>query len=83
MRSARRRGRRRIANALAFDARAALLGKDITRIDRPPDRRVRDESILPPEILLLGASPSQEVKCFALGQEERSSPHSAISFKER
>ncbi len=35
------------------------------------------------ETLLLGASPSQEVKCFALGQEERSSPHSATSFKER
>ena len=42
-----------------------------------------DESVLPPETLLLGASSSQEVKCFALGHEERSSPHSAISFRER
>jgi hypothetical protein len=50
---------------------------------RPPDRRVRDESIFPPEILLLGASPSQEVKCFALGQAERSSPHSAINLSAR
>ena len=50
---------------------------------RLPQRRVRDERILPPEILLLGAKPSQEVKCFALGQAERSSPHSAISFSER
>jgi hypothetical protein len=43
----------------------------------------RDERILPPEILLLGAKPSHEVKCFALGQAERSSPHSAINFSER
>jgi hypothetical protein len=28
---------------------------------------VRDESTLPPEILLLGARQSQEAKCFALG----------------
>jgi len=42
-----------------------------------------DESTLPPEILLLGAKHSQEVKCFALGQAERSSPHSAVSFNER
>ncbi len=33
--------------------------------------------------LLLGASPSQEVKCLALGHEDRSSPHSAINFSER
>jgi hypothetical protein len=52
-------------------------------VRKAPDRRVRDESILPPEIVLLGAGPSQEVKYFALGQEEGSSPHSAISFKER
>jgi len=32
---------------------------------------------------LLGAKHSQEVKCFALGQAERSSPHSAISFSDR
>jgi hypothetical protein len=35
---------------------------------RLPQWRVREESILPPEILLLGAKPSHEVKCFALGQ---------------
>jgi hypothetical protein len=40
---------------------------------RAPERRVRDDSILPSEILLLGARPSQEVKCFALDQEARSS----------
>jgi hypothetical protein len=51
--------------------------------DRLPERRVRDESTFPPEILLLGAKQSQEVKCFALGHAERSSPHSAISFSDR
>ena len=50
---------------------------------RLPQRRVRGESTFPPEILLLGAKHSQEVKCFALGQAERSSPHSAMSFNER
>ena len=35
----------------------------------PPERRVPTSSILPSEILLLGARPSHEVKCFALGQE--------------
>jgi hypothetical protein len=44
---------------------------------------VRDESTLPPEILLLGAKQSHEVKCFALGQAERSSPHSAMSLSAR
>ncbi len=51
--------------------------------DRLPERRVRDESTLPPEILLLGARQSQEVKCSALGQAERSSPHSAINLSAR
>jgi hypothetical protein len=32
---------------------------------------------------LLGAKPSHEVKCFALAQAERSSPHSAISLSDR
>ena len=49
---------------------------------RLSQRRVRDERILPSEILLLGAKPSQEVKCFALGQAERSSPHSAMLQRE-
>jgi hypothetical protein len=48
-----------------------------------PERFVRDDSTLPPEILLFGARPSQEVKCLALGQAERLSPHSAISFSAR
>jgi hypothetical protein len=43
---------------------------------RLPPRRVRDESTFPPEILLLGAKHSQDVKCLALGQAKRSSPHS-------
>src|SRR5215213_1938279 len=34
---------------------------------RLPERRVRLDSTLPPEILLCGARPSQEVKCWALG----------------
>ena len=47
---------------------------------RLPERRVRDESTLPPEILLLGARQRHQVKCFALGQAGRSSPHSAIDL---
>ena len=43
---------------------------------------MRDESTLPPEILLLGTKQSHEVKCFPLGQAERSSPHSAMSLSE-
>lgn len=31
-------------------------------------RRVRDDSTLPPEILLPGDSANQEVKCLAVGQ---------------
>ena len=38
---------------------------------------------LPPDILLLGARQSQEVKCFALGHAERSSPHSDTSLSAR
>src|SRR5215467_4097340 len=40
---------------------------------------VRELSRRPPEILLLGASASQEVKCLALGQRAMSVPISAIS----
>ena len=47
---------------------------------RLADRRVRDDSTLPPDILLLGARQSQEVKCFAVGQAVRSVPHSPISL---
>ena len=39
-----------------------------------PDRR------LPPEILVPGHRPSQEVKCWALGQAARSGPHSLTSL---
>ena len=48
---------------------------------RLEDRRVRDDSNLPPDILLPGARQSQEVKCFALFQARRSVPHSATSFR--
>src|SRR5713101_6514672 len=40
------------------------------------DRRVRELSTLPPEILLPGASVSHDVKCFAVGQRVMSVPHS-------
>ena len=38
---------------------------------RLPDRLVRDDKTLPPDILLPGARQSQEVICFALGHERR------------
>src|SRR5260370_37825609 len=44
------------------------------------DLRVREESTLPPEILLPGARHSQEVKCLAFGHAFRSVPHSPTSF---
>ena len=47
------------------------------------ERRVLADSIRLPDILLLGAKESHEVKCFAVGQAERSVPHSPISFRER
>src|ERR1019366_8056428 len=50
---------------------------------RLPDRLVLDDKTLPPDILLLGAKQSQEVKCFALGHAERSSPHSDTSLSAR
>src|SRR6056297_2635568 len=57
----------------AYDTRK----REAARLD---DRRVREDSSLPPEILLPGAKQSQEVKCFALFQARRSVPHSATSF---
>jgi len=48
---------------------------------RLEDRRVREDSNLPPEILLPGARQSHDVKCFALFQARRSVPHSATSFR--
>jgi hypothetical protein len=44
------------------------------------DLRVREESTLPPEILLPGARHSQDVKCLAVGHAFRSVPHSPTSF---
>lgn len=41
---------------------------------------MREDSTLPPEILLPGARQSQEVKCLALGHALRSVPHSPTSF---
>ena len=40
---------------------------------RLPDRLVLDDKTLPPDILLLGAKQSQEVKCFALGHAAEAS----------
>src|SRR6266516_1194211 len=50
---------------------------------RFPEGRVRDDRILPPEILLPGANESQDVKCLALGHAERSVPHSLINVSAR
>lgn len=47
---------------------------------RLEDRRVRDESTLPAEILLPGARQSHDVKCLAEGHALRSAPHSPMSF---
>src|SRR3954471_11318090 len=43
---------------------------------RLPERRVRADSTLPPEILLWGARLSHDVKCLALGHAARLVPHS-------
>src|ERR1700704_3330655 len=50
---------------------------------RLEDLRVREESTLPPEILLPGARHSQDVKCLAVGHALRSMPHSPMSFNAR
>ena len=47
---------------------------------RLEDLRVREDSTLPPEILLPGARQSHDVKCLALGHALRSVPHSPMSF---
>src|ERR1700685_3262053 len=47
---------------------------------RLDDLRVREESTLPPEILLPGARHSQDVKCLAVGHAFKSVPHSPTSF---
>src|SRR4051794_20031089 len=56
---------------------AASRSNAAARLD---DLRVREESTLPPEILLPGARQSQEVKCLALGHALKSVPHSPMSF---
>jgi hypothetical protein len=50
---------------------AASRNSAAARLD---DRRVREDSTLPPEILLPGARQSQEVKCLALGHALKSVP---------
>lgn len=50
---------------------------------RLDDRRVLDESSLPPDILLPGARQSHEVKFLAVGQARRSVPHSPTSLSTR
>src|SRR4051795_8699768 len=50
---------------------------------RLPERRVRADSTLPPEILLWGARLSQEVKCLALGHAARLVPHSPTNLSAR
>ena len=50
---------------------------------RLDDRLVRDDSTLPPDILLPGARQSQDVKCLALGHARRSVPHSPTSLSDR
>lgn len=56
---------------------AASRNSAAARLD---DLRVREDSTLPPEILLPGARQSQEVKCLALGPAFRSVPHSPMSL---
>jgi hypothetical protein len=47
------------------------------------ERRVLEDSTLPPEILLPGARHSHDVKCFTVGHRDMSVPHSATSFSAR
>src|SRR4051794_26557516 len=56
---------------------AASRSNAAARLD---DLRVREESTLPPEILLPDARHSQEVKCLADGRALKSVPHSPMSF---
>src|ERR1700712_4631662 len=56
---------------------AARRNKAAARLD---DRRVFDESSLPPDILLPGARHNHDVKCLALGHAARSVPHSPTSL---
>ena len=53
---------------------AARRSRAVARVEV---RRVRAERSLPPEILFPGDRHSQETKCLAVGQAERSVPHSA------
>ena len=52
---------------------AAIRNSTVARF---AERRVRELSTLPPEILFPGASVSQEVKCFAVLHRLMSVPHS-------
>jgi hypothetical protein len=44
------------------------------------ERRVLDERIFPPEILLPSARHNHDVECFTVGQRDMSLPHSATSL---
>ncbi len=73
----------RIASANIILLRLDGLGAEtVSERLRGLDQAVLD-STLPPEILLLGARQSQEVKCLASGQAERSVPHSPTSLSAR
>ena len=67
--------------ALGAIGSGLAIGAPIVAAARLDDLRVRDDSNLPPDILLPGARQSHEVKCFALFQARRSVPHSATSFR--
>src|SRR4028119_389105 len=76
----RRRGKAPSAVSVRPTATAASRSRAAARLF---ERRVLAESTLPPEILLLGARHSHEVKCLALGQAERLVPHSPTSLSAR
>ena len=53
---------------------AAIRKREVARLD---ERLVFELSTLPPELLLPGASVSQDVKCLTVGHRVLSVPHSA------
>jgi len=68
----------------ALEARPTVIAASRSRVAaRLLVRRVFDDSTLPPEILLCGASPSHEVKCLAVGHADRLVPHSPTSLRAR
>ena len=73
-RAARRRKKAPSAVDDLLTPTAAIRSSAVARF---ADRRVRELSTLPPDILLPGASVSHEVKCLAVRQRLMSVPHSA------